>query len=113
MKSFMTVCAAALALMALANQQASAWTKSNFSVGLTWNREASDNSWIHGWIYQNGPHPYAQGGYGGPVSGGYDGGMPFASTQPMQPMLPAPREMPSLDQPKQTVAPATYWFPAN
>src|SRR5438445_7914094 len=94
MKRFVTICAAALAVLALANQQASAWTKSSFSVGLSFNREASDNSLVHGWLYQNGPHPLAQGGgdFGG--YGGHDypasDGIPFASAHSAPMMQPAP-----------------------
>src|SRR5438105_3554804 len=115
MKRFLTMCAAALAVLALAEQQASAWTKSSFSVGLSYNREASDNSLCKGWLYTNGPHPSAQGGgdFGGYDGHGYDGhgfagseGVPFASMQyapvmQQQPMLPAPRPMPIIEQRQQ------------
>ncbi len=118
MKRFAMICVAALALMGMAEQKASAWTKSSFSVGLSFNREASDNRFMYGLI-RNGPAPYAQGGemmgdfggHGYPISEG----MPTASMQyapaPQLPMLPAPRPMPTIEQQRQTIAPASYWTP--
>src|SRR5207302_9215078 len=72
MKRYLVACVLALALVAMADQKASAWSKFNFNVGLNVSREASDNSFLWGLI-RNGQHPYAQ-AYGGGGGGyGYDG----------------------------------------
>ncbi len=116
MKRVLTGLALALALLAVGQQKASAWTKSSFSVGLSWSREAADNSFL--WkVYRNGPHPFAQGGEFGGYGGGFagvDGGMPYAGTpveRPTLPQLPAPKPLSNLT-PTTGVQPATYWFPS-
>jgi hypothetical protein len=74
MKRFLVVSSLALAVVLMAEQKASAWSKFNFNIGLNLSREAAENNFFWG-LYRNGPHPFAQqqgqGGYG---QGGYGQG---------------------------------------
>ncbi len=111
MKRFLVACTLALALMANAQQKASAWSKFNFNVGLNISREASDNNFLFG-LYRNGPHPNAQGGNGGGGGGGYDGygsaggagaGTGYGAGNPYFNQMPAAGAMPTLPAPGQSV----------
>lgn len=107
MKRFLVACSLALALTALAEQKASAWSKFNFNVGLNISREAAENNFLWG-LYRNGPHPFAQGGgegygYGGAGQGGFGGQYYNAMPQAGAPAtLPAPMQ----SAPAQMSAPA-------
>src|SRR4051812_21402178 len=75
MKRFLVACSLALALTALAEQKASAWSKFNFNVGLNVSYEAAETNFLWG-AFRSGPHPFAQPGgevYGGGPHGGYGG----------------------------------------
>jgi len=92
MNKFLLTCGLALALTALSHQQASAWHKFNFSVGLNIGWEAANNSYFCG-RFSSGPPPYAAGfppayfpafGYPAPVDGvnGHYAAAPAASSAP-------------------------------
>ncbi len=75
MKRFLVACAAVAALLAVADQKASAWTKFNFNVGLNMSYETADTNLLWG-LFRSGPHPFAQQGqdpygYGGYWNGGH------------------------------------------
>jgi hypothetical protein len=89
-KKFLIISALALGLAAVVEQEASAWIKCNFSVGLNWSWESGNNSFlwgawtsgqVPGWPTDawNGTHanpsPYTMMG-GGPVVYGDHGGYP-------------------------------------
>jgi hypothetical protein len=109
MKKFLLICGLALALSALSHQQASAWHKFNFSVGMNISWEAANNSYFCGGIL-SGPPPYAPGplgfpppyapGWGtpAPIYGGYDGH--FAAAPAAQ-TAPAPAAQPVAQGPVQ------------
>ncbi len=50
MKKFLTIGALALGLAAFSQQEASAWIKCNFSIGLNWSWEAGNNNYFWGMI---------------------------------------------------------------
>jgi hypothetical protein len=112
MKRYLVACALAVTLVAMADQQASAWSKANFSVGLTYNREASENNFFWG-LFRNGPHPYASansgygyGGYGG--NGGYATGgyyTPGPAVGSPLPTLPAPGQSAPISPTNQSSTP--------
>jgi hypothetical protein len=55
----------AISLIALSQQQASAWTNSRFSVGLNWSRQSGGNNFGWGaWVNGQPPGPEAFGGQG-------------------------------------------------
>src|SRR5439155_24295833 len=93
MKRFLAIYLAALAVLALAQNKASAWSKCNFNIGLHISREAADNSLLWG-LYRNGPHPFAN----NPAASGHpgyvpDGPYPYYNPYPAagtSPTLPAP-----------------------
>lgn len=132
MKRFMTVCALAVAILGLSQQQASAWKKFGFNIGMNINSESADNSALWG-AYRNGPVPGSKGhgqastitwdkhpkyadqfgggynpGYAPGDFGGFDGHSGPAA-------LPAPAPMPQAAAPAYapTYIPATYWVPAQ
>ncbi len=77
----------AITMIALSQQQASAWTNHRFSVGLNWNRQSGGNSIAWG-LYRNGQPP-------GPETfgGGFMPGAPmhgFSAPMP-QGYAPAPQ----------------------
>jgi hypothetical protein len=84
MKRFVTLCALAVALLAVAEQKASAWTKWNFSAGINLSYQGGDNCLLWG-LVKSGPMPgcdygcppvcYAPQMYQG-AAAGYTGPMP-------------------------------------
>jgi hypothetical protein len=92
MKRYLVACGLALALLAMADQKASAWTKTQFSIGLHYSREASENKTLWGLFY-NGPHPAVTSDHGNGY--GYGGqAAPYYYQAPANggslPTLPAP-----------------------
>ena len=91
----------AIAVIAVTQQQASAWVNQRFGIGLNWHRQAGGNNF--GWgLFRNGqtPGPEAFGGVfapSGPVS-------PFFGNAPM------PQAMPQAYAP-QGYMPQTTYFP--
>src|SRR5207253_3019959 len=97
MKKFFVICGLALALSAVSQQQASAWHKFCFSVGLNVSWEAANNSYFCGRII-SGPAPYAYApydvGFGAPAfpGHGFDGhyaAAPAAQVAPQAVAQPA------------------------
>ena len=92
MKKFLTIGALTLGLAAFSQQEASAWIKCNFSVGLNWSWEAGNNNYLwglvrtgqvpgyptdYGYSAHGSPSPYAGmmgGGMVAPPPVAYDGG---------------------------------------
>jgi hypothetical protein len=132
MKRFLMGCTLAVALLAMSEQKASAWSKFNFGVGLNIGWEKADNSWLWG-FYRNGPvpgsdghgvastitwegkgsHSQYQGGNGGYFQG--DVGSP-ATTMPYAPptpTLPAPANSAPAVQQVGDFVPAAYWAPSQ
>ncbi len=84
MRQILTATAAALALVLAAQQQASAWSKYNFGVGLNVGWEGGGNSFLFGVLKgAQSPAGYADGN----MPGGY--GSPGIESAPMMP-APAP-----------------------
>jgi hypothetical protein len=107
MKKFFVICGLALALSALSHQQASAWHKFNFSVGLNVSWEAANNSYFCGRIV-SGPAPYGYapygGGFGAPAfpGHGFDGYYAAAPAAPAAPQAVAqPTAQPAAQGPVQ------------
>ena len=76
MKKFLMIGALALGLAAVSGQEASAWIKCNFSVGLNWSWESGNNSFLWG-LWSSGQVP----GYPsdlGTLGVGYPGPSPYA-----------------------------------
>ena len=70
----------AICVIALAQQQASAWSKCNFGIGLNIGWEGANNSFLWG-VMKGGPAPcqQADGAYAGFPGGGGMAAMPMAS----------------------------------
>jgi hypothetical protein len=104
----------ALGLSALSQQQAAAWTKFNFSVGLNLSWESGNNNFLWG-LFRDGqapgyptdvlgyPHQFANQGYY-PMYMHY----PVAEYAAAQ-SLPAPRHYQTPEPPRQN-APQTTWY---
>ena len=88
MKRFLIIGALALGLVAMSRQEASAWIKCRFSVGLNWSWDSGNNNFLWGFM-KNGQVPgyptdfYAGGAsmpppspYAGMMGGGMVGGYP-------------------------------------
>jgi hypothetical protein len=88
----------AIGLIAIVQQQASAWVNHRFSIGLNWHRQAGGNNFLWG-AYRNGQPPGPE-AFGGPLSAAH---MPHYGAAPMQ-MAPAQTYAP------QTVAPPASQF---
>ncbi len=78
MKKFLTIGVLALVLLALPRQQASAWIKCNFSVGLNFNFESGNNCWLWG-AFRNGQVPGYPTDAGCHGNNGNNGIYPYAS----------------------------------
>lgn len=94
MKRFLFACSLALGALVADNQQASAWNKFNFNIGMNISYEAAENNFLWG-VFRSGPHPYAQaqqyGQQGQQGFGGYgDPGMQYYPGP--QGALPAPAQ---------------------
>jgi hypothetical protein len=102
MKKIVLAGLAALAVIALAQQQASAWVNARFGVGLNWQRQSGGNNL--GWgLYRNGqpPGPEAFGGV-------------FSPSNPAPPYFggtPAPQTYPAHSAAPQGYAPQTVYYP--
>jgi hypothetical protein len=95
MKKFLVICGLALALSALSREQASAWHKFNFNVGLNISWEAANNCYFCG-LFTSGPAPYGyapyDGGFGYPAfppAHGFDGYHAAAPAAPAAPQAVA------------------------
>ena len=84
MKKFLMFGALALGLAAVSEQEASAWIKCNFSVGLNWSWESGNNSFLWG-LWSSGQVPgYPTDAYNGhyaapsPYAGMMGGAVPYA-----------------------------------
>jgi hypothetical protein len=80
MKRFVTLCALAVAILAIAEQKASAWTKFNFSAGVNLSYQGGDNCLLWG-LAKSGPAPGCEYGgapmyYAPPMAQGYTAPMP-------------------------------------
>jgi hypothetical protein len=73
-KKFLTIAALALGLGAASAQQASAWVKCNFAIGLTWHWESGNNNFLWG-FFRNGQVP----GYPTDFYGNAPGSLPAVS----------------------------------
>jgi hypothetical protein len=98
-KKFLIMAGLALGVAAVSSQQASAWIKCNFSVGLNWSWESGNNSFLWG-LWTSGQAPgyptdvgcnpfcppgYAFGGFpGGPAYGDFGGHAPAYNGEPPQ-----------------------------
>jgi hypothetical protein len=108
MKKFLVTCGLALALTALSRDQASAYHRFNFSVGMNISWEAANNSYFCGRII-SGPGPFVPGGFGFPPAyappeawapapiNGYDG---YTAALPVQ-SAPASTPAPAAQSPVQ------------
>jgi hypothetical protein len=87
MKKIVVAGLVAVGLMAITQQQASAWINSKFGIGLNWDVQSGGNQVLWG-AWRNGqpPGPEAFGGYGG--GGYYQGGMPGHAYAPMPQAAP-------------------------
>jgi hypothetical protein len=88
----------AISLIALSQQQASAWTNHRFSVGLSWSRQAGGNSlgwgaWVNG--QPPGPEAFGGGDYGVPSFGGHHGGHHGGHGSAPQYYAPMPQASPT------------------
>lgn len=90
----------AIALIALSQQQASAWVNQRFSVGLNWHRQSGGNNFLWG-AFRNGQPPGPE-AFGGAQSFGA-GQMPFAA--------PMPQGHGSHSSVPQGYAPQTVYYP--
>ena len=91
----------AITLIALAQQQASAWVNQRFGVGLNWHRQAGGNNF--GWgLYRNGQPPGPE-SFGGVFA-------PSAPTTPFFGNAPMPQPAPHSYAP-QGYAPQTVYYP--
>jgi hypothetical protein len=102
----------AISLIALCQQNASAWVNSKFSIGLNMQRQSGGNNFLWG-AYHNGqpPGPEAFGGSGG--GGGYPGSMPSAVPQ-FAPAMPYHHSNAPQYQPMPQTMPAiTNTYPAQ
>jgi hypothetical protein len=63
----------AIALIAMSQQQASAWVNSKFGIGLNWERQSGANNLFWG-AWHNGQVPGPEAFQNGPYTGGYSGG---------------------------------------
>ena len=79
MKKFIVVGLLALGLTAVSQQQASAWYKLNFSIGMNFNWESGNNSYLWGMV-NSGQYP----GYASDSRHNYSWGSPWANQYPMQ-----------------------------
>jgi hypothetical protein len=128
MKKYLLVCLAAVSLIALHQQRASAWVNSHFSAGVTWDYQSANQSLLWGLyrnyepgacmpsLMRNCPGGCCSSGYGYPVapaypatSPGHDGapyilGQPAAT--PAQTFPPAPKT--SEPSPKSSELGGTY-----
>src|SRR5262245_21970186 len=76
MKRFLVASILALGLMAWSPNEASAWSKFNFNIGLNISYEAADTNFLWG-LFRSGPHPFAgQPGYFEGQNGGHGGYTP-------------------------------------
>src|SRR5690348_14853240 len=109
MKRFLAIYLAALAVVAMSQTKASAWSKCNFNIGLHISRESADNSLLWG-LYRNGPHPFAN----NPAAAGHPGYAPDAPYPYYQPygFSGAPANNPTLPAPGQTMPQAAAQGPA-
>lgn len=98
MKRFLAFSFAALGILAISDNKASAWSKTNFNIGLHISREAADNNFLWG-LFRNGPHPFgnnphaaAQHGHGYVPDNPhpYYNPNPHAGTPGTAPTLPPP-----------------------
>jgi hypothetical protein len=98
----------AITLIALSQQNASAWVNSKFGIGLNWSRQSGGNNFLWG-AFHNGQPPGPEafgGGYGGGFGGGvpsFAPAMPYHSSAPQQYQAPMPQGMPT----------TTYQYPAQ
>ena len=113
MKKLVSAGLVAFCVIAIAQQNASAWTNSKFGVGLNWERQAGGNSALWG-AWRNGQPPGPEafgGGYSCPQ------GMPYGAPRahPQQAFFPPqptalPQGLPANPQP--ALAPSGFMDPA-
>jgi len=101
MKRFLATIVAALAILAISQNKASAWSKCNFNIGLHFSREAADNSFLWG-LYRSGPHPFASGPSSVMSGHGYVPDNPYQYYNPY-PAAGGPATSPTLPAPAQSV----------
>lgn len=92
----------AVSMMAISQQQASAWINSKFGIGLNWDVQSGGNQILWG-VWRNGQPPGPEafgggGGYGGPRFGGPMpapfGAAPMPQGYPAQGFAPMPQGYP-------------------
>jgi hypothetical protein len=130
-KKFLAASILALGLVLASQQQASAWTKFNFSIGANINYEGGNNNFLFG-LYRSGQLPgYPTDVYQGfgsqpqiqfvyPPAHGYPVPMDYAPHPVAQPMPSAAQPQKQQAQPATTQAiynfnsqPAGYYYPTN
>jgi hypothetical protein len=126
-KKFLTIGALALGLAAVSQQEASAWIKCNFSVGLNWSWESGNNSFLWG-AWTSGQVPgYPTDAYNGhhaapsPYAGMMGGAVPYADHGGYAPhggsgfVAPPPGQTPEPPTHKNgsTSAPASAYYGSN
>ena len=102
MTKILTAGLLAIALIAMSQQQASAWTNSKFGIGLNWERQSGANNFFWG-AWKNGQVPGPE-AFGQP-GGGYmpqGGGFPYFGTGPQGYPQGMPQAFPTQTAPPQT-----------
>ena len=106
MKKFVSAGMLAFCLIAMSQQEASAWVNSKFGIGLNWDWQSGGNSFFWG-VWRNGQPPgpeafgagpgpgYGGPGYGGPgfgagVGGGFGGAQSYPQPTMAQPSFQSP-----------------------
>lgn len=117
MKKFLAAGMLAICVIAVSQQQASAWKNSSFSFGMQWSHSSGNNSFCHG-AWRNGqvpgPEAFHHGHYPQPFQ--YFAQMesmpsftPMAAPAPT-PYYPQTYQFATYPQPQQTYTPAPYYY---